>query len=455
MGDRKNRRILGIPDEFWIGFVIMIGFFLKFVYNARVGYGFSPHEIGEWIEMVNGHPNPGHIGVIQYYFELHKLPAFDPSTVVCYSNPPLFYIASAFYMWIFHGLFRWRVGSCLHLIQCVNIIYIMVGVFSGVRFLGRFGVKGRKIVAAILFVTFFPTFTNLTATLNPDALSFMFIMLTLNGILDFYETRKRRKIISTAVLFGLGMATKYNMIVLLPPIILIFLLMLFYDVRTAKRVIYRYLAIFAGIAGSITLFWPLWNKIRYGMPLFYTEPVYESWELIAENTGLFARIGIPGIRSLLHLHLTKNVALETNIWAQTFKTAVLDENAINTSQVVTYLLTVALLFLTIVICITAHVMLIRAIIGKQLEFEYKLFILVSYASILAAYLLFCFRHPAVSVPNIRHIAVIVFFPLIGMGVVGSEGEYAVRFDRITTRITNWSILIMSALAAFLFGFYAV
>ena len=454
MGDRQNRRILGIPDEFWIGFVITIGFFLKFVYNVKVGYRFSPHEIGAWTEIVNGVPNGGHIGVIQYYFQFHKLPDFNPMLVNGMANPPLFYIASAFYMWIFHGLLGWQAGSCLHLVQCVNIIYVMVGVFSGVRILSRFGISGRKLIASILFVTFFPTFTNLGAALNPDALVFMFMMLTLNGILDWYETRKRRKIIATAVLFGLGMATKYSMAMLLPTIILIYVLGGFYDVRMQKNTFARHGVIFAALGGGISLFWPLVNAIRFRMPLFYAEPTYEPWEVL-KGVSLAQRLGPPSLRSLLHLHLTNDLKNECNLWSQTFKSAIVDENAINTSQVVTYLLTVMLLLLTILLCITMHAMLVRVLIGRREKLDTKLFIAVSYGSILLAYVSYCMRYPAVSVMNFRYIPVILVFPLLGMGLCGKGNPGGNLFDRITTHLSHWLILIISALSAFLFGFYAV
>ena len=57
MNEGKSRRILGFPDEFWIGFVIMIGIFLKLVYDVAAGYAISTHNLGDWVEIINDIPN--------------------------------------------------------------------------------------------------------------------------------------------------------------------------------------------------------------------------------------------------------------------------------------------------------------------------------------------------------------------------------------------------------------
>ena len=90
MARTRNRRFLGIPDEFWIGFVIMVGCFLKLVYDTRISYSAFTINAGSWMEFADGHPNPGHIGLMQYYMTVMHLPDFDPRTVTCYSNPPFY-----------------------------------------------------------------------------------------------------------------------------------------------------------------------------------------------------------------------------------------------------------------------------------------------------------------------------------------------------------------------------
>ena len=186
----RSRRFLGIPDEFWVGFVVMVGFFLKLVYDIELGYTRGTVSAGVWKAMKDGVPNSGQIGVIQYYFTTHHLPDFDPRSVSCFSNPPFYYIVSALYLEIFHRLLRWDIGIALHVVQCINVVYVLIGTGACIGILGKFGIRGRKMVISILFLTFFPTFYLLSGALEPAAMSYMFMMLSLQSSLSWYNSRR-------------------------------------------------------------------------------------------------------------------------------------------------------------------------------------------------------------------------------------------------------------------------
>lgn len=451
----KSRRILGVPDEFWIGFVIMIGFFLKLMYDITTGYQISTHDMGDWTAILNGMPNGGHIGAIQYYYTFHHLPDFNPATVNCYSNPPFFYIVSALILSIFHDGFNWSISTTLHFLQCINVIYVAVGIFAGIGMLSKFGVRGRKFVASILFMMFFPAFYNIGATLNNDALCYMFMMLAMNCALGWYQTRRLKTIVFTAVYLGLGMMTKLNAVIIAPALAALFLFAIFYDRRTKKEELTKQFGIFAAVSIPLGMFWPIRNAIRFGMPLFYVQSIGDSWQQLEGRYTALERLGLPSMASLLHLHLTTDASLEYNIWSQTFKSAVIDEEALNLTLTVTYVLAVALLFLTIFFCILVHVMMVRALIGKRMILEHKVFLLVAYGCILGSYLSFCFSYPVVCTMNFRYIPAILIFPLAGMGLCGYGTSEDSPFERVTSHLANWSILVMSVLTAFLFGFYAV
>lgn len=449
-----GRRILGIPDEFWIGFVIMIGILLKLVYDITTGYNVSSHDLGTWATMINGQPNGGHLGVIQYYYTMHHLPDFDPTTVWCFSNPPFFYWICALFLDIFHSGLGWAIGTVLHVLQCVNSIYVTVGIFAGIGMLSKFGVKGRKLVLSILFLTFFPAFYNIGATLNNDALCFMLMMLCMNAALNWYRKRKLGNIISCAVFLGLGMMTKLNAVIVAPALLALFLLALFYDKRTKFTELRRQYLIFLGVSVPLGMFWPIRNFIRFRTPLFYVQAISDEWQQIGQYSVL-QRLGLPSIASLLNIHLTTDTSLEYNIWSQTFKSAVVDEHALNLSVTGAYILAIVLLFLTIVFCVLAHVMMIRSLIGKRMQFEHKIFLITAYAAMLISYVRFCFSYPVVCTMNFRYIPGIIVFPLIGMGLCGTGTASDNMFERITTNASNWLIVGISVITAFLFGFYAV
>ena len=91
MNKTKTKRILGFPDLFWIGFVIMVGFFLKLVYDIQAGWTITSHDLGVWLEE-GWRPGGGVLGVIQYYYNMHRLPDIDPRTLTGYAGPPLYYM---------------------------------------------------------------------------------------------------------------------------------------------------------------------------------------------------------------------------------------------------------------------------------------------------------------------------------------------------------------------------
>ena len=454
MMNEKTKRILGVPDEFWIAFVIMIGFFLKLVYDITTGYEVSTHDLGAWTELAAGGANGGHLGAIQYYFTYHHLPDFNPATMNCYSNPPLFYIISAFILEIIHRLLGWSIGTCLHFLQCINVIYVTVASFCGIGILRKFGVQGRKLVAAILFLTFFPAFYNLGATLNNDAMCFMFMMLTLNAAVGWYQTRKKKTIIFTAVWLGLGMMSKLNAVIIAPALAVLFISALL-DKRTENRKLWNQYAFFAAVSIPLGLWWPVYNFIRFRMPFFYIQAISSDWQQLGGYYTAAERLAVPKIQLLLQLHLVADRSLEYNIWAQTFKSAIIDEQAINLSLTGTWIMTVMVLFMSIFLCVLFHVMWIRTLISNRLSLAFKLFTVTGYACILISYINFCFSYPVVCTMNFRYIPSILIFPLAGMALCGKGTAEDTKFERITSAAANWVILVFSVMTAFLFGFYAV
>ncbi|MCI1721466.1 MAG: hypothetical protein LKM41_01240 [Lachnospiraceae bacterium] len=251
------------------------------------------------------------------------------------------------------------------------------------------------------------------------------------------------------------MMTKLNAVIIAPAIAALFLCAIFYDKRTKIEELRTQFIWFFSVCIPLGMFWPIRNLIRFGTPLFYVQSISDEWQQLAGKYTLLDRLGLPSMQSLLHLHLTTDASLECNVWSQTFKSAIVDEQAINLTYTGTYVLTVALLFMTIILCILMHVMMIRSLIGKRMQFEHKIFLCVAYACVLVSYLRFCFSYPVVCTMNFRYIPVILIFPLVGAGLCGYGTDQDSTFERVTSSVMNWMILAVSFLSAFLFGFYAV
>lgn len=310
MDDNTTKRILGFPDEFWIAFVIMIGFFLKIIFDISTGYTFQARNLGMWTYLEPGQAHEGTLGVIQYLFENHRLPDFDPRTVSGFESPPLFHILCALFLDLFHRAAGWKIGTCLHTLQCFNAIFVTAGSLSEIGILRKCGLVGRELVASILFMTFFPAFYIMGASFSAEAMCFMFCTFALNNAITWYRTKELRHITRTAVFFGLGMSTSYAASAILPAVLSVMILAV-RDKRFVRKTLKApYKKFFRApftrffiIAGIGALWWPVYNFIRFGVPLFYRKFSYESWEMLKGKYSGWMRIRIPSINEFSDLQI--------------------------------------------------------------------------------------------------------------------------------------------------------
>ncbi len=450
---RKSRRFLGIPDEFWMGFIMMVGFFLKLIYDIQVGYTAQTLNAGVWREMVNGVPNQGQIGVIQYYFTMHHLPDFNLMDYSGFTNPPLFYWISAGILEIIHRMMGWPIGTSLHVLQCLNVIYVAVGCGCGVGMAMKLGVRGRKLTVTILFLTFFPVFYHLSASLSPDAMCFMFTMLALNTALSWYTSRRSSSFYRMGVQLGLGMMTGFYALLALPAILTLY----HFARRDGRRneiplpVQLRRFLIIVVILG---VWWPLFRLIRYHVPLFYYDIERYGTRIGAAYSSWMKRLLLPSRYQMRHFHTVGKTMYESNFWAQLFKTAVFGLNGIQLTVKETEVIAYFTLRLSILLCILMHIMWIYIMQTARLDKPLKRFLMIGYLSMLGMYAFLAFRYPYVEMVNLMTCAPMVIYPVIGMGVCGYGSGNENLFEKITTWLCNFLILIFALLTAFLMGFYA-
>ncbi len=450
MNRRKTKRILGFPDLFWIGFVIMVGFFLKLVYDIQAGWTITSHNLGVWVEE-GWQPGGGVLGVIQYYYNMHRFPDIDPRTLVGYAGPPLYYMFAACLMGLFHGLMGWSVSISIHLVQAMNVIFVEVAMGCGIGILQKFGVKGRKLVTSILFLTFFPALYNLSASLTADALCFMMSMLCLNSALSWYETRQKRKIMITAALLGIGLMCGYRVILVLPAILSLFISAR-EDGRTNASILKNQYTTFFVEAGLLGILWPVRQLIRFGLSPFYMHPEQETWRNL-EGIEWLTRLSLPTNSQLTSVHMTGSTAEISNIWAQLVKTSVFDENALTLDLTGTRKLAVALLYVVIASCLISHIMLVWTLVVNRRNKAFFRFELWGYTGMFLPFILFCLLQPTAGAVNFRFFPEIMIFPLLGMAMCGDRTEDDNLFERTTSVVAAYLIFMMAVMTAFLFGFY--
>ncbi len=448
---RSNRRFLGIPDVFWIGFVIMVGFFLKLVYVSKVGYVSGTPNPGTFLETADAIPKGGSLEVISYFFNHHYLADFNPRGLAGYAEPPLYYIICSLFMELLHRVMRWSVSISLYFVLALNVVYVMVGECAGISILQKFGVRGRKQMVGVLFLISFPPFYHLSASMNGWALSFMLSMLALSGALSWYASRREKVLRNAAIELGLALMTSYAAILVLPAMIVIFV----YASRDGRRnqtppkIQFRNCALIVSLMGLI---WPVYLSVRFNLPLLYVEP--SGAKITGTLMSPIFRLSVPNSVELTHLHSIGSVRLESNIWAQIFKTALVNIHALDLTLSGTELITLFLHHLLIALAVLSHVMLIYSVFfAKKIDKIHSTVLFVGYVTALAAYIISCFVVPYTGTPNFNGVTFLVIFPLVGMCVCGSGDFSDNLFETVTTVISNGAILIAAFITAFLFGFY--
>ena len=444
---------MGFPDEFWIGFVIMVGIFLKLVYDIQAGY-ISPDGLtGLWRSQRGAAPGSGTLGVIQYYYNHHALPDFSPRTYAGYAAPPLYPILAALFLWLITGVMGWKIAFGLYLLSCVNVIFVTAGIFAGIGLLSKFGVKGRRMVVSILFLTFFPGYYHLGSVIGPDALLFMLLMLSLNSAANWYLTRQARTMKRLTITLCLAFLTGYRTFLILPPILLIIL----YAARDGRvyhvplPLQFRRFAIPCGIAAFL---WPVYNLLRFGLPLFYTDPAPNDWSTSYASLSPGTRLGIPSLHQLLHLRHTGKLSLSANIWAQALKSAVVDYTSLNLTLVPTRRLAgiIVLLCLVLFICGIGCAALYLPTSGMAPAF--KAFYLSGVISLIGGYLLWNLIRPCALSATFRLLPELPVLLLMGQGFAERDGWQSHPRRQTAGRLCSWGMFASAVLTAVLFGFFA-
>ncbi len=451
MQNYQRKRFLGIPDEFWIGFVFLVGFFLKLVYDINAGYLYPTADVGTWENMVGKIPNEGHIGVIQYYYTYFRFPDVDLRQFPEFTNPPLFYWVSAGILFLIHHVMGWAVGTSLHLLQCVNVIYVLVGSACGVGMVYRFGIRGRKLTISFLFLSFFSAFYILGASLTPDAMAFMFSMLALSNGLVWYETRRSRDFYKTAIAIGFGLMSSFTVLMILPAVYTLY----YFAKRDGRRnetPLGRQLLISVIFIALLGGWWPVFRMVKYHIPLFYSR-FKDIKSYSVSGYSIFSRLRIPTVKELTELNSVGLPKYEHNIWAQIFKTALTGFAPPQTGLRSTRNIAVFTLYLSIFLSILMHIMWFYMMCTARLEKPMKRFLAVGYFSMLLVFIILCFRYPYTYMMDFKLIAPTVIFPVIGSGLCGYGSGNDNTFERITTWIADGMTLVYAILTAFLFGFY--
>lgn len=271
-------------DEKAIMLLIVMGMIMRIGYALYTGCTTRPHDLGDI--QIN---SKGHAGYVLWLIQKHELP--DTSWGQMYQQP-LFYLLASVYSSVVNGLLGESkefflvdaakniscIASCISLLLCHRIAKEV-----------DLDKKGMRV--ALTLVAFLPTFYITGATVNPDALAYMFMLYALLYVLRWIKEESWKNTMILAIIFGCGVMTKVSCGVVALVTAGIFLWKLIAAVRQKKAgmLCLKYI-----VFGCISLPLGLWYSVRnyrlFGQALTYVPRLADEHELYTGDYSIAGRL---------------------------------------------------------------------------------------------------------------------------------------------------------------------
>lgn len=240
-----------------------LGFAMRFGYCLQTGIYVRQNDVfGFGNEAGNSHS-----GYIEYLLQNHHLPDFDPSTRWQFYHPPLHHTISAIWLGFVDKISPAYYISC-EAIQVLPLFYSCVMLIIAYKTLKLFGLKGASLYVPFAFLCFFPYLYQLSGAINNDALSIMFIMMSIYFTIIWVNKPTLWNLIKIAFAIGFGMMSKLSAGLVAPAVAVVFLAMMIKNRKEIVKYIKHYM-IFGLICCPLGLWWEIRNLIKYNLPINY------------------------------------------------------------------------------------------------------------------------------------------------------------------------------------------
>lgn len=396
----------------------------------------------------------GHAAYIEYILQYKSLPDFDPRLVWGFFQPPLHHFLAAVWMWINIRL-KIAERQLQESVQVLTLSYMCILMVMIYFICKELYMKNRGMLITMLIVSFHPIFILLSGSINNDALSIMFMAVSLYIAIRWYKNPGFIGIILLALSIGLGMATKLSAGLVAPGIGVMMLYKLWEDRKHFKKYILEFIA-FAIVVFPIGLWWTIRNMVRFDMPINYIPEVGEQ----LTHSNLFSRVF--DIRmSSVYAELIANGSEydEYNVFLAMIKTSLFGEDnfGLISGKIQPFAI---LLFVSFVLIILLElVAFIRIVFVKEAgpKLEYKILLGISAVVIFAGYLSFALSYNNFSAQDFRYAALNCAIMAIFLGLWDDRLELITKVKGTDSKkISRISILRNCILGlALLFAFSSV
>lgn len=429
---------------------LALGFVFRLYYTHLTAYNISVHDLGSPAGLASNKIKAGHIGYVEYIAKNEALPNFDPRKYWSYYNPPFFHICAAIIFRAFVGLGIPEAQSW-ELLQYFSCGAIFVATLGMYKILKQFDIKGIVLWLGTVLLSFHPTLTYLSLTLNNDPLSLMLMVWAIYFAVRWYKEPTTKSIVGVALCVGLGMMTKLTVALIAPPIAILFIVRFFKDKQYIPQL--KQFGVFSAICFPLGLFWSLRNMWLYDMELTYVQSLTESSGQYVGGYSDQARFGLPTFADIVRVDSSwSKGSADHNLWSQTLRTSLFDDNMLKWAGEDAAYKTWAsvLMVVSLVLFVLLAVLTINALLrAKHISVWLRVFVGLAAILLFFNFVKFCIDYPFTCTIHFRYIAPVLLYGCMGLGMYWTWCKKNL-FDRIVMGFVAVGIVSTAVLSTILY-----
>lgn len=435
-----------LSAEQTVSVVIFVAFLFHLLYAQFTGAANIQRQ-NDTVAFTNG---GGHLGYIWHVWAYGKLPQADPRTMWEFSQPPLYYILSGYWIKI-SSLLGVSFIKVAENIQFFSVFCVTATTIYVDKIMQQMKLPATKRIWGVLIISCIPYITYLSGAVNNDVLMVLLTVMSFCYALKWYEEPKLFTLVVTAVITGLLVMTKSSGALVAPAILSLFILRLWKDKGSRGRRVLEYL-LFGVISLPIGLWWNVRNMIRFDMPFIYVnEPSIDSVQYIPDYTLWERLFDVKNQLNHMYIDLFNTSAnVDHNIVISTIKALVFTQSSEMMTTKITHLFGLLLLIFTIILVVMMIVFGIIGLIKGKAEVWQKTAWAVLLISYLAFYLKFNLDYPFVHTMHARYL-----LPIFIIGVPWMLTGLRVLWEKLVNRGTKFKKYVKVLLGGWLILHYAI
>ncbi len=239
--------------------IVILALIVRFIYVIKTPYTEKQHDLD-----------------LSYILTIYETGHLPQSNEGQYYHPPFHQIIGATFLKI-ENIFVNNIEEDFagESLQFLTLIYSMIILYVIYKIAKEIKLKKKHILYVMFITAFNPTLIILSGSLNNDELCIVLMMWSILRLIKWYKKSDIKNTVFLAITTGLAVMTKTNGAIVAVPIMYIFLLKLYKELRkTDNKIIItkKYLYLFV-IFGTISLPIGLWyharNYILFKQPILY------------------------------------------------------------------------------------------------------------------------------------------------------------------------------------------